>query len=48
MGVNMARVGAPESLAIVVPFLVITLLNLVMTVLLLQSIDVRQKTLQPA
>jgi hypothetical protein len=47
MGINMARVGAPDSLAIVVPFLVITLLNLVMTVLLLQSIDVRQEGLLP-
>lgn len=38
MGVNMALQGVPDSLAIVIPFLVITLLNLVATVALLKNI----------
>jgi hypothetical protein len=39
MGLNMARVGVPDSLAILVPFLIITALNLVAAVVLLRSID---------
>lgn len=39
MGLNMARVGVPDSLAIVGPFLVITALNLLAAVALLRSID---------
>jgi len=39
MAINMARVGVPENMAIVVPFLVITLFNLIMALVLLRSID---------
>jgi hypothetical protein len=42
MVINMARVGVPDSQAIAIPFLVITLLNLVMTVVLLKHVDGRQ------
>jgi hypothetical protein len=38
MGINQTLVGAPESMAIVVPFLVITLVNLVLAVLLLKNV----------
>jgi hypothetical protein len=38
MGINMALQGVPDSLAIVIPFLVITLLNLAATVALLKNI----------
>lgn len=48
MALNMARVGVPDSLAIIIPFLVITMLNLIIAVLLLKSIDVRLKTPRPA
>jgi hypothetical protein len=40
MAVNMALQGVPESLGIMVPFLVLTLLNLVSAVVLLRNIDV--------
>lgn len=39
MGINMALAGVPDSPAIVVPFLVLTLINLVMAVLLLRNVD---------
>ncbi len=39
MGINMARVGVPDSLVLVIPFLVITLLNLLMVVLLLKNVE---------
>ena len=49
MGINMILAGVPDSLAIVVPFLVLTLLNLIMAVLLLRNIDSAPSTLgQPA
>jgi hypothetical protein len=48
MAINMALVGVPDSLAIVIPFLLITLMNLVMAVLLLRNVDVRQEVLLPA
>ena len=38
MSVNMMRAGVAESLVIMVPFLVITLLNLVMAVILLRNV----------
>jgi hypothetical protein len=41
MGINMALQGVPDSLAILIPFLVLTVLNLIVAVLLLKSIDVR-------
>ena len=44
MALNMARVGVPDSLAIIIPFLVITLLNLIVAVQLLRNIDVRRDT----
>ncbi len=39
MGINMMLAGVPDSPAIVVPFVVLTLLNLLMAVLLLRNID---------
>ena len=42
MAINMARVGVADSLGIMVPFLVITLLNLVMVALLLKNVETRQ------
>jgi len=44
MVINMILAGVPDSLAIVIPFLILTLLNLVMAVLLLRNVDVRQAT----
>jgi hypothetical protein len=43
MVINMARLGVPDSLAIAIPFLVITLLNLVMTLVLLKHVDGRRE-----
>jgi hypothetical protein len=48
MGINMILAGVPDSPAIVIPFLFLTLLNLVMAVLLLKNVDVRQQALRPA
>lgn len=39
MGVNMALQGVPDSLGILIPFMVITLLNLVMAVVLLKNVN---------
>ncbi len=47
MGINMARAGVPDSLGILIPFLLITFLNLVMTVSLLRNIRPPQAA-QPA
>jgi hypothetical protein len=38
MGINMALQGVPDSPAIVVPFLVLTVLNLISAVLLLKHV----------
>jgi biotin transporter BioY len=38
MGINMSLAGVPDSLGIVVPFLAITLLNLVAAVALLRNV----------
>lgn len=38
MAINMARVGVPESLGIMIPFLVITVLNLFMVTVLLKNV----------
>jgi hypothetical protein len=38
MGVNMALQGVPDSLGILIPFMLITLLNLVMAVILLRNV----------
>ncbi len=38
MGINMALQGVPDSLGILIPFMVITLLNLVMAVILLKNV----------
>jgi len=48
MGINMILAGVPDSLAVVIPFLILTLLNLVMAVLLLSSVDVGREALRPA
>jgi len=40
MAINMTLKGVPDSLGIMIPFLAITLLNLVMAVLLLKNVDV--------
>jgi hypothetical protein len=42
MAINMILAGVPDSLAIMIPFLILTLLNLVTAVLLLSKVDVRQ------
>ena len=39
MGINMALVGVPDSLGILIPFLTITALGLVMTIVLLRNIE---------
>jgi hypothetical protein len=39
MGINMALKGVPDSLGILIPFLILTLLNLVIAVLLLRDVD---------
>ncbi len=48
MGINIALQGVPDSTAILVPFLVLTLLNLVMAGLLLKNIDAGQAAPLPA
>lgn len=49
MGINLILAGVPDSLAIVVPFLVLTLLDLIMAVLLLRNIDAAPRAAhQPA
>jgi hypothetical protein len=48
MAINMALVGVPDSLAIVIPFLIITLMNLVMAALLLKNVEVERKGLRSA
>jgi hypothetical protein len=44
MTINMALRGVAESLIIMIPFLVFTLLNLLMTVLLLKNVESRKKS----
>jgi len=39
MAINMARVGVPDSLGIMIPFLVITILNLVLVIILLKNVE---------
>jgi hypothetical protein len=39
MGINMARMGVADSLGILVPFLVITILNLIMVFILLKNVN---------
>ena len=46
MGINMYLSGVPDSPAIVIPFLIITLLNLVIAVLLLKNIDAGPRVLR--
>jgi hypothetical protein len=41
MAINMALKGVPDSLAIMIPFLMLTFLNLFVAILLLRNIDVR-------
>jgi hypothetical protein len=43
MGINMARVGIPDSLGLMIPFLTITLLNLVMVVVLIKNVEASPK-----
>jgi hypothetical protein len=43
MGINMARVGVPDSLGLMIPFLTITLLNLLMVVVLLKNVEASPK-----
>jgi hypothetical protein len=42
MGLNMVWQGVPDSMAILIPFLVLTALNLIAAVLLLRSVDAPQ------
>jgi hypothetical protein len=39
MAINMARLGVPEELGIMIPFLVITALNLITGALLLKNVQ---------
>ena len=48
MGINMILAGVPDSPAIVIPFLIITLMNLVVAVLLLRNVDARLAAPRPA
>jgi len=48
MGINMILAGVPDSPAIVIPFLILTLLNLVVAVLLLRNVDARLAAPRPA
>jgi hypothetical protein len=48
MGINMILAGVPDSLAIVIPFVILSLLNLIMAVLLLRNVDVGPQALRPA
>jgi hypothetical protein len=48
MAINMALAGVPDSLAIMIPFLILTALNLAVAALLLKNIEVQHKTLRPA
>jgi hypothetical protein len=48
MAINMALVGVPDSLAIVIPFLIVTIMNLAMAALLLKNVEVERKGLRPA
>ncbi|MEI8133420.1 MAG: hypothetical protein WCG34_13390, partial [Leptolinea sp.] len=41
MGINMALQGVPDSLTMLVPFVMITFINLVLAVILLKNIDSR-------
>ena len=44
MGINMALQGVPDSLGVLIPFLVLTLLILIMAVLLLKNVNERPST----
>jgi biotin transporter BioY len=46
MSINMALRGVAESLVIVIPFLIITLMNLIMAVLLLKNVVAREESPQ--
>jgi hypothetical protein len=48
MALNMARVGVPDSLGLMVPFLMLTAANLAAAVTLLRSIDDGRRQLRPA
>lgn len=39
MAINMDRAGIPDSLGLMIPFMLITLINLVMAVVLLKNIE---------
>jgi hypothetical protein len=45
MAINMTLKGVPDSLGIMIPFLAITLMNLVMAVLLLKHVDAERRGL---
>ncbi|MEO8395729.1 MAG: hypothetical protein ABI700_22230 [Chloroflexota bacterium] len=42
MAINMTRAGIPDSLGLMIPFMLITLINLGMAVVLLRNVDDRQ------
>jgi hypothetical protein len=46
MGINMVLQGVPDSLGILIPFLVLTVLNLVTAVLLLKNITLHTASTQ--
>jgi ABC-type cobalamin transport system permease subunit len=43
IGINMALAGVPASVGIVIPFLVLTLVNLATAMVLLRNIDAGQQ-----
>jgi hypothetical protein len=47
MAINMAVVGVPDTLGIMIPFLVITIVNIVVAVLLLRNVTSQQSTPMP-
>ncbi len=48
MGINMALQGVPDSLGILIPFLILTLLNLITAILLLKNVETQPVVLLPA
>jgi hypothetical protein len=46
MAINMALKGVPDSMGIMIPFLVLTALNLVIAISLIQNIDVQTVPLE--
>jgi hypothetical protein len=48
MSINMAMRGVPENLVIMIPFLIITVLDLIMAILLLKNVQAHRRSPYPA